>query len=134
MPEIAASLRAEVRARANGRCEYCLVPEALTLVPHEIDHIIAAKHGGESLAGNLALCCALCNKHKGTDVASMDPENGDLTRLFHPRIDRWSDHFQLRGGLIAPVTAIGHATARLLQFNRSQRIKERELMVSAGLL
>jgi len=107
MPEIAASLRAEVRSRAKGRCEYCLVPEALTLVAHEIDHIIAAKHGGVSVAGNLALCCALCNKHKGADVASMDPESGDLTRLFHPRIDRWSDQFQRRGGLIAPFTRSG---------------------------
>jgi 5-methylcytosine-specific restriction endonuclease McrA len=46
MPEISAALRAEVRSRAAGRCEYCLVPEKLTLVPHEVDHIIATKHGG----------------------------------------------------------------------------------------
>jgi hypothetical protein len=49
MPEISAALRAEVRSRAKGRCEYCLVPESLTLVTHEVDHIIAAKHGGATL-------------------------------------------------------------------------------------
>jgi 5-methylcytosine-specific restriction endonuclease McrA len=64
MPEISVALRAEVRSRAKGRCEYCLVPESLTLVEHEVDHIIAAKHGGRALLDNLVLCCTLCNKYR----------------------------------------------------------------------
>lgn len=83
---------------------------------------------------NLALCCALCNKYKGTDVASIDPQSGEIERLFHPRRDRWGDHFDLRGGMIVSKTGIGRVTVRLLQLNRPERIKERELMLRAGLL
>jgi hypothetical protein len=75
-----------------------LVPEVVTLVSHEIDHIAAAKHGGETTAENLALCCTLCNKYKGTDLASIDPETGEMQRLFHPRRDRWLEHFQFQAG------------------------------------
>ncbi len=60
-----AALRQAVYARAGGCCEYCLVPEDFALVPHQIDHIVAQKHGGQTVAANLALCCTLCNQHKG---------------------------------------------------------------------
>jgi len=134
MPEISAAIRAEVRSRAKDRCEYCLVPEGLTLASHEVDHIIAAKHGGDSGTENLALCCTLCNKHKGTDLVSIDPETGGVQRLFHPRRDRWYDHFELRGCEILARTATGRVTLRLLQLNRMERIKERDTMIKAGLL
>jgi HNH endonuclease len=110
------------------------VPESLTLVGHEVDHIIAAKHAGGASAENLALCCALCNKYKGTDLASIDPETGELQRLFHPRRDRWYEHFELRGGEILAHTAIGRVTVRLLQLNRRERVRERDTMIQAGLL
>lgn len=70
MSEISAALRGVVRLRAGYRCEYCLMPEGLTLMIHEIDHIVAAKHGGAAVAENLALCGTLCNKHTGTDLVS----------------------------------------------------------------
>lgn len=134
MSEVSAPLRAEVRARAERRCEYCLVPERVTLVEHEVDHIVAVKHGGQTTAENLALCCALCNKHKGSDIASIDPDTGEMQRLFHPRRDRWRDHFELRAAEIVPRTGIGRATVRLLQLNRPERVRERELMIEAKLL
>jgi len=95
MPDVRAAVRTEVRRRARYRCEYCLVPESLALVGHEIDHIIAAKHGGGTSVENLALCCALCNRHKGSDLVSIDPETGATERLFHPRRDSWHEHFEL---------------------------------------
>src|SRR6266571_6753591 len=49
MPDIGAALRTEVRSRAQLRCEYCLSLESLALVGHEVDHIIAVKHGGTPL-------------------------------------------------------------------------------------
>ncbi len=134
MPDVSAALRAEVRSRARLRCEYCLALESLTLVGHEVDHIIAVKHGGGAVAENLALCCTLCNKHKGTDLASIDREPGQMHRLFHPRRDQWSDHFELRGGEIVARSAIGRVSVRLLRLNRLERIKEREMMIQAGLL
>ena len=134
MPEIAPALREEIRSRAGRRCEYCLTPEDLALIRHEVDHIVAVKHGGASNSDNLALCCTLCNRHKGSDLASIDSETGAMSRLFHPRRDRWDEHFEMRGPLIVARTGVGRATVRLLQLNLPQRIKEREVMIQAGFL
>jgi 5-methylcytosine-specific restriction endonuclease McrA len=51
--------------RADGRCEYCRMPQAFDESPFEIDHIIARKHGGATVQGNLALSCFHDNSHKG---------------------------------------------------------------------
>ena len=110
MPDIEAALREFVRSRAAGFCEYCRISERFTLAEHEIDHVIAAKHSGQTVAGNLALCCVICNRFKGSDIASIDPETGELTALFHPRLDRWEDHFKLRDGEILTLTAPGRVT------------------------
>lgn len=97
-----------------------------------MDHIIAQKHGGDTILDNLALCCRLCNQHKGSDIASLDPADGALTPLFHPRREIWRDHFLLRGGIIIPRTSVGRVTARLLQLNAPERVMERELLAAAG--
>jgi hypothetical protein len=131
---IAMGLRRLVRERAGERCEYCLIPEQVTLAPHWIDHIVAEKHGGLTVAENLALACVLCNQHKGSDLSSIHPESGTLVPLFHPRRDRWMDHFKLDGSRIEALTAIGLVTVRLLQLNQPDRIQERELLRAAGLL
>ena len=39
-------LRQQVYKRANGVCEYCQLPDTVTLAAHQMDHIIAEKHGG----------------------------------------------------------------------------------------
>ncbi len=78
-------LRRLVRERAQGRCEYCLIPESLTFAPHWIDHIVAEKHGGKTESENLANCCVLCNQRKGSDLTSIDAETGEIVPLFHPR-------------------------------------------------
>src|SRR5712692_11209804 len=110
MPEVSAAVRAEIRSRARSRCEYCLAPENLAFLDHEVDHIIATKHGGDTSLENLALCCTLRNKHKGSDLASIDPETAAMERLFHPRRDRWHEHFELQAGHVLARTAIGRVT------------------------
>src|SRR5580658_6647490 len=127
MPEIEAALRAFVRLRAAGFCEYCCISERFTLAQHKIDHVIAVKHGGRTDAENLALCCTVCNRFKGIDISSIDPETLQLTPLFHPRLDRWDDHYDFRNGEILGLTERGRATVRLLRMNRPTRIKERQL-------
>jgi hypothetical protein len=129
---ISAALRRLVHERAGGRCEYCLMPEAMGFFPHEVDHVVAQKHGGATHQDNLALSCALCNKHKGTDLSSIDPETGRLVPLFHPRRDRWTDHFRIEKGALLPRTASGRVTVRLLQLNHADRVEERALLVAAG--
>lgn len=131
---IPAALRRQVRERAGLRCEYCLIPESITLATHPVDHVIAEKHGGATADENLALACTICNLHKGSDLSSVDPLSGEVVRLFHPRRDRWSDHFRLVEGRLEPLTPTGRVTARLLQFNAPARVEERLLLVAAGLI
>ena len=97
MTRVPAKLRRIVRERAGGRCEYCLAPERLSFQTHQMEHIVAEKHEGATIAENLALACIGCNQCKGADLSSLDPLTGTLTALFHPRRDRWRDHFELRG-------------------------------------
>lgn len=131
---VSAEQRNLVRQRAGARCEYCLLPEAIALVSHEVDHVVARKHRGSDDIQNLALSCTLCNKCKGTDLTSLDPDTGDITPLFNPRRDLWSDHFRLDGAFIVGRTDVGRCTAFLLQLNRPERLDERRRLLDAGLL
>ena len=131
---VPADLRRLVAQRADRRCEYCRIPESVTFAPHEIDHIFAEKHGGTTELENLGLSCTLCNRCKGTDLSSIDPDTGEIVALFHPRRDRWSDHFGLEDGHIKPLTAVGRVTVRLLQLNRPERVEERRLLMDAGVI
>ena len=131
---VSAKLRHLVGDRANQACEYCLMPEIAVFASHEIDHIIAEKHGGQTDESNLALACTLCNKYKGSDLASIDPLSGEIIRLYHPRRDNWCDHFQLEEGKIIPLTSVGRVTVKLLKINSSERVKERKLLLQAKVL
>lgn len=132
---VAATLRREVRDRADLTCEYCLQPEGDGLFAHEVEHIVAEKHRGETVSENLALACALCNKYKGTDLSSIDPDTDQIERLFHPRNDQWNDHFSLvEDGHIAPVSPVGRVTVFLLRLNRPECVEIRELQIRAGVL
>jgi hypothetical protein len=130
---ITSALRKQIYKRANGCCEYCFFPEVATLSSHEVDHIIAEKHGGLTETNNLALSCTLCNKYKGSDLTSIDPETENIIPLYHPRRDIWNEHFRLEGAVILPITSIGRVTVRLLQLNRQDRIEERKLLIENGI-
>jgi hypothetical protein len=132
MTYIAAELRRLVRQRAANRCEYCLVPDDDGFMPHEVDHIYAEKHGGQTIESNLCLSCWICNRRKGTDLTSFDPLTGAITALFHPRHDVWAEHFQLRGALIEAITPQGRTTVQLLQLNKRERIDERQILIALG--
>jgi HNH endonuclease len=132
VPREIEALRREVSTRAQSRCEYCLYPEARSAFSHQVDHIISRKHGGSSSLDNLAFCCIFCNLYKGSDVAAIDTRTGELVRLFHPRLDRWPDHFRISGAIIEALTLQGEVTARLLRFNHAQRVAERALLQAAG--
>jgi 5-methylcytosine-specific restriction endonuclease McrA len=129
--EIDDAARRLVIERALRRCEYCLVHEDSAGFPHEIDHIISRKHGGSSGIGNLAYACVLCNRYKGTDIASID-RSGRTIRFFDPRRDRWEEHFKLDGAVIQPLTPIGEVTAHMLRLNAAERVIERRLMQALG--
>jgi len=133
---ISASLRRTVSDRARTCCEYCLIPQSLALASHQVDHVIAEKHGGETIEENLALSCSLCNQAKGSDIASIDPKTGDTVRLYHPRQDNWIEHFDLKveSGVIEPLTAIGRVTAYLLRINQIASPPVRQILTQTGII
>jgi hypothetical protein len=120
------SLRRQVEERASDRCEYCLLPSSLSFYPHEVDHIIALKHNGTTTAENLAYACWRCNRYKGTDLGSFDPETGAFSFLFNPRTQQWSDHFRLQDARINGITPEGRTTVYLLKLNSNERMTERQ--------
>jgi hypothetical protein len=123
-------VRKRVESRAFGRCEYCLLDQADAVLPHEIDHVISRKHGGTGDPENLAFARYLCNRYKGSDIASIHPGTGALVRLFHPRQDRWLEHFCIVGPILEPLTDIGAGTSQLLRLNVTARVVERQLLQS----
>ena len=129
---IAAALRREVETRAKNRCEYCLLHADDAYFAHHVDHVIAEKHSGQTDADNLALCCAECNLHKGSDLASLT-STGRLVALFNPRRQRWSAHFRIDGGEVTPLTDAGEVTARLLDINNPSRVEIRETLAQLQL-
>lgn len=132
MTYIPATIRRDVTQRAQGRCEYCQLREEDTFLSHEVDHIVAEKHGGETSPDNLCLSCFNCNRHKGSDLTSIDPESGEITPLFHPRRDVWLDHFKLDSEHIVGLTPVGRATAQLLKLNSYERLLERRALIAMG--
>jgi HNH endonuclease len=122
---IPATLRREVIDRAGNSCEYCLLPSSLAFFPHEVDHVIAEKHGGNTETDNLAFACWRCNRHKGSDLGSFDPETEEFSLLFNPRTQSWAEHFTIQGEQIIGLTAEGRTTIKLLQLNSEERIMER---------
>lgn len=121
-------VRELVQSRATGRCEYCLLDQSDVGLPHEIDHVISRKHGGSESPENLAFACYLCNRFKGSDIASLHPIKRGLVRLFHPRQDRWGDHFRITGPVLEPLTDVGMVTTNLLRLNHAARVIERKLL------
>ena len=126
-------LRSLVRRRAADVCEYCRLPQTASLIVRfHVEHIIARRHGGQTEPDNLALACSHCNFHKGPNIAGLDPGSGQLVPLFHPRRDRWRDHFTWEGIAIVGRTPIGHATVELLAMNDWQRMEVRENLQALG--
>jgi len=119
-------LRQFVRRRARNCCEYCGLPQDFEPLPFHVEHIIPIQHDGKSSATNLALACHHCNLHKGTNLSGLDPRTRKLTRLFHPRLDDWGEHFVDRSGEIVGLSAIGRTTVNLLRMNEDGRLQLRE--------
>lgn len=126
------SMRRTVAQRADYCCEYCLSSEADSVVTFEVDHIFPLKHGGPTVLENLAYTCVICNRNKGSDIATADYPQERLIPLFNPRIHLWSDHFALDDGMIVGKTDVGRATAKILGMNEVERIIERRLQIMSG--
>lgn len=102
--------------------------------PFAVDHILPRSKGGPTELGNLAFACAGCNAHKYNKVEGRDPVSGDMVPLFHPRRDRWREHFAWSEEfvLILGLTPRGRATVEALQMNRDGVVNLRRLLYAAG--
>jgi hypothetical protein len=118
------------RERSGGICEYCHLPQEWHAQTFEVDHILSRQHGGEDVPENVALACFQCNRQKGPNIAGIDPDTHRVTRLYHPRKDRWEAHFRLESALIVGTTAVGRTTARLLLFNHADYVELREFLLA----
>jgi hypothetical protein len=101
-------------------------------MPFEIDHVIPRKHRGATVEENLALACFYCNRYKGPNIAGFDPATSLLSRIFHPRIDRWEDHFKWHLYRVQGITAMGRATIEVLRLNHPEMILVREVLSDEG--
>jgi hypothetical protein len=131
---IPASVQRLIRRRAKNRCEYCQTSESLSGIACEIDHIIPRAHNGPTTAENLCLACVSCNGHKQAKTHAIDPKTGTETPLFHPRRQRWRDHFAWSedGSTIVGITACGRATIDALMLNSPLIVVARSMWVSSG--
>src|SRR5436190_10046321 len=120
---MAPSRRASVQERAGYRCEYCqLHQEDSPLAVLHVEHIIPRIHGGTDDLDNLALACIDCNLHKGPNLTGIDTQTERVTNLFHPRRQRWKEHFKWRGIYIVGKTPIGRTTIRVLHMNSEDQL------------
>jgi len=122
----------QVQIRAGHRCEYCGIPETDSGLRFHVEHIIARQHGGSDDVENLALACPDCNWRKGTNLASIDPDSGEVTALFHPRTDSWAAHFINDPPNILGTTTVGRTTVWLLDMNNPIRLRHRVWLTRLG--
>lgn len=108
-----------VAGRAEHCCEYCRAPEAVFNLLFEVEHIIPLSLEGRDDDPNLALACRACNLFKSGYVTGHDEVTQTEVRLFHPRLDRWEEHFQIEPelGVIRGLTDVGRATVQRLRMN-----------------
>jgi hypothetical protein len=126
------ALRQVVFERSQRLCEYCRLADEFDPLPFCVDHIIAQQHRGPTVETNLASSCFSCNSSKGPNIAGIDPDTGQLTRLFHPRRDNWSQHFAWNGPTLRARTAIGRVTLYVLDINDPLRLEHRRLLIEEG--
>lgn len=131
---VAPALRRSVAARAQHRCEYCRAPEGFSTGPFCVDHIVPTNRGGSNHPDNLAFSCAGCNGHKLDRTKATDPLSGRMVRLFHPRRDRWDEHFLWSDDAVTilPLTRAGRATLALLRLNRPNLRNLRRALILLG--
>ncbi|HLE64299.1 MAG TPA: HNH endonuclease signature motif containing protein [Pyrinomonadaceae bacterium] len=118
MSDIPARLRRWVVLRAGNRCEYCRLAQQGQEATFHVDHILPRAAGGRTGAANLALACVSCSLRKEARRSAIEPKSNRRVALFHPRRQRWRDHFRWEGLRIVGLTPTGRASVAALQMNR----------------
>ncbi|MGB3791011.1 MAG: HNH endonuclease [Phormidesmis sp.] len=131
---ISAELRDRIRQQADDRCGYCLSLQQYVWGTLEIEHVIPKAAGGSSTEENLWMACRPCNSHKADRTHGVDSATGKTVALFHPRRQKWFEHFDWSddGTHIVGRTPCGRATVETLKLNNSFAVAVRRSWVSVG--
>lgn len=124
------SLRERVEKRAANRCEYCKTPDELAPQRFAMECIHPHSLGGKLTFDNLALACSGCNSAKYNKTEGIDPVTNEKSRLFNPRTDIWSDHFDwdIDSINLLGMTIIGRVTVETLKLNRPRYLHVRSVL------
>src|SRR5260221_12380322 len=78
--------------------------------------------------------CSFSNGFKNVQTKAQDPESGVTVPLFHPRQQKWSEHFVWSddGTQIVGISPCGRATVVALQLNNELAVDVRREWVAAG--
>ena len=135
MAVVSENIRARVVMQAGGICEYCYYPEEFNSGRFAVDYILPRARGGVDDLSNLALSCRNCNERKQDATEAPDPATEQIAPLFHPRRDRWADHFVWSADFrfMIGLTSTGRATIARLQTNHNGVVRQREMLHQLGL-
>lgn len=124
----------QIKARADGRCEYCQCWAAYSAQSFVYEHIVPIVKGGKTHLNNLCYACGGCNGHKYIKTEGIDPVGKTAVALYNPRTQQWSEHFGWSDDYlyIVGLTPIGRATVEALKMNRTGVVNIRTVLLIAG--
>jgi hypothetical protein len=104
-------------------------------IPMVIEHIIPLVGRGSSTPDNLCLSCYRCNEFKRSRTEAADSIDGKPTVFFHPRLQRWSEHFPWREhrDTMDALTSRGYTTIEALRLDNDWVVQVRRLWMLVGL-
>jgi len=131
---LSTALRQRLVEIDDHRCAYCHTSQGNSGNPMVVDHLLPRSKGGATTFENLCFACYRCNLFKSSQVEAIDPLSGETVPLFHPRRNRWGDHFAWNeaGLRILGLTPIGRATVTALNMNNVVIIDARRNWVRLG--
>ena len=132
---ISEKTRETVYKRAFGCCEYCQSSDQWATQRFIMEHIWPISKGGKNDLENLALACPGCNSYKYNLTEAEDPLTREKVSLFHPRQQKWGEHFIWSDDFsrIIGLTPVGRATVVALKLNRPRLINRREAFQLLGI-
>ncbi len=120
---LTASIREQVRQRAQCACEFCGVTEIDVGGMLTIDHFQPRTKAGSDALENLIYACIACNQYK----QDYWPRTETALIFWNPRQESASQHFvEQEDGQLTALTPTGIFTIKRLRLNRSQLIAARQ--------
>lgn len=131
---VKAEMRRQVAERARGCCEYCRSRADYATESFSVEHIHPESLSGPTALDNLALACSGCNSHKHAKTEGQDPVTGASAPLFHPRRQRWVEHFTWDESFtrIVGMSPTGRVIVAVLQMNRPSLVNWRRAVRALG--